>query len=93
MLIECFKKALLLHNNACSDIAAHIVESLNNLKYEVLQLSFYNPNFMPPDFHPFGPLKEALQGQKLYGDEVKKAVQEWLTVQPKAFYCERISKL
>jgi hypothetical protein len=46
------------------------------------------------DYHPFGPLKDALRGCRFTSDEgVKKAVHEWLAAQTKTFFSVGIQKL
>jgi hypothetical protein len=42
------------------------------------------PDLGPTNFHMFGPMKEALRGRKfLANEEVIRAVQNWLKMQPK----------
>jgi histone-lysine N-methyltransferase SETMAR len=62
------KRALLLHDNARHHTAAHTVDRLRALKFEVLKHPPYSPELAPSDFHLFGPLKEHLRGQKFAGD-------------------------
>jgi hypothetical protein len=47
---------MLLHNNACLHTAAHTVETLKKLNFEVLEHPSYNPDLAPLDCHLFGPL-------------------------------------
>jgi hypothetical protein len=68
------KRVLLLHDNTHPDMAAHTVDTLHALKYEVLKLPPYIPDLAPSDFHLFGPTKEHLRGQKFADDEVMEAV-------------------
>jgi len=70
---------VLLHDNARPHTAAHTVETLQNLKFEVLAHPPYNPELAPSDYHLFGPLKEALRGRRFTADqELKEAVHEIL---------------
>jgi hypothetical protein len=57
------KRVLLLHDNAGFHTAAHTVDTLHALKFEVLKHPPYNPDLAPSDFHLFGPMKEHLWGQ------------------------------
>ena len=88
------KRVLLLHDNARPHMAAHRVDTLRALKFEVLKHPPYSPDLAPSDFHLFGNLKEHLQGQKFADDnEVMEVVQSWLKATPKSFFLEGIRKL
>jgi hypothetical protein len=81
------KSVLLLHNNARPHTAAHTVDALRALKFEVLKHPPYSPDLAPSDFHLFGPMKEHLWCQKFADDiEVMEAVQSWLKATPKGFF-------
>jgi hypothetical protein len=88
------KRVLLLHDNACPHMAAHTVDVLCALKFEVLKHPPYSPDLAPSDFHLFGPKKEHLRGQKFADDNtVMEAVQSWLKAMPNSFFLEGICKL
>jgi len=53
------KEILLFHNNARLHTAAHTLETLKQLKWEVMEHPAYSPNLVPSDFQLFGPLKNA----------------------------------
>jgi histone-lysine N-methyltransferase SETMAR len=57
------KGVLLLHDNGRLHTAAHTVDTLRTLKFEVLKHPPYVPDLAPSDFHLFGPMKEHLRGQ------------------------------
>jgi hypothetical protein len=60
----------------------------------VLQHPLHSRDLAPPDSHLYEPLKEALKGWELFGDdEVKEVVEDWIKAQPKTFYYNRIRKL
>ena len=81
------KRVLLLHNNAHPHTAAHTVDTLRTLKFEVLKQPPYSPDLAPFDFHLFGPMKKYLRGQKFAdNNEVMEAVQSWLKAMPKSFF-------
>jgi hypothetical protein len=62
-------------------------ETLQQLKFKVLDHPAYSPDLAPSDFHLFGPLKETLRGRRLAeDDEVKEAVDDWLLTQPKQLW-------
>jgi histone-lysine N-methyltransferase SETMAR len=54
----------------------------------------YSPDLAPSDFHLFLHLQKFLAGQRFNNDEdIKKAVQKWLSSQAAPFYDEGIQKL
>jgi histone-lysine N-methyltransferase SETMAR len=81
------KGVALLHDNAHLHTAAHTVETLCHLSFEVLKHPPYSPDLAPSDYHLFGPLKDALRGRHFASDqEVKGVVHAWLVTQPKTFF-------
>ena len=56
------KCIVLLHDNARPHSAAHTVETLQKLNFEVLAHPLYSPDLAPSEYHLFGPLKVALRG-------------------------------
>jgi histone-lysine N-methyltransferase SETMAR len=62
------KRVLLLHDNARPHTAAHTVDTLRAMKFEVLKHPPYSPDLAPSDIHLFGPLKGHLLGQKFADD-------------------------
>ena len=63
------KRVLLLHDSARPHMAAHTVDTLRDLKFEVLKNPPYSPDLAPSDFHFFGPMKEHLRGHKFADDD------------------------
>jgi hypothetical protein len=55
-------------------MAAHAVDTLHALNFEVLKHPPYSPALTPLDFHLFGPMKEYVWGQKFADDSVMAAV-------------------
>jgi len=51
------KRVLLLHDNARPHTAAHTVNTLLDLKFEVLKRPPHSPGLAPSDFHLVGPMK------------------------------------
>jgi hypothetical protein len=85
---------LFLHTNAWPHTAAHTKETLQELKFEVLEHPAYSLDLATLDFHLFGPLKETLRGCRFVDDdEVKEAVHDWLHTQPKQFFTDGMRKL
>jgi histone-lysine N-methyltransferase SETMAR len=82
-----------LHDNACPHTAAHTVDSLKKLNFEVLEHPPYSPHLAPSDCHLFGPLKQALRGCRFTTDQqLKETVYAWLVSQPITFCSEGIKK-
>jgi hypothetical protein len=74
-------------HNARLHTAAHTVETLQKLKFEILAHPPLSTDLPPSGYHLFGPLKEALRGCRFTSDkELKEAVHEWLTIQQKTFF-------
>ena len=87
------KKVLLLHDNARPHTVNQTVETINHLGFEVLEHPAYSPDLAPPDYHLFGPLKNALRSRRFSTDkEVRETVHKWLRDQPKTFFLEGIPK-
>lgn len=88
------RQVVLLHDNARPHTAALTREKLEQLGWETLEHPPYSPDLSPCDFHVFGPLKEALGGQRFDSDaEVEAYVRNWLQTRPASFYEEGIGKL
>ena len=80
---------MLLHDIARSHTAAHSVETLKKLNFEVLEHPPYIADLVPSDYHLFGPLKQALRDRRITTDQqLKETVHAWLVSQPKTFYSE-----
>jgi hypothetical protein len=80
------KRALLLHDNTRPHMAAHTVDILCALKFEVLKHPPFSSDLVPSDFNLFGPMKEHLLGQKFTDDDVVMEAVE-------CFFLEDIRKL
>jgi hypothetical protein len=85
--------AFLPCNNACLHSAAATVEGIRQLKFEFLPCPTYSLDLAPLDDHMFGPIKEALCGQRLASDEVEDVVHMWLRSQSKTFFTDGIRSL
>ena len=82
------------HDNARPHTAAHKVQTINNLGWELLPHPPYSPDLAPSGFQLFSPLKEFTRGTKFESeDEVKSVVSDWLRHQSKDFNDEGIRKL
>ena len=88
------KGVVLLHDNTRPHTAAHIAETLRNLKFQVMTHPPYSPDLALSEFHLFGSLKEALRNCQFTSDkEVKEAMHAWLAAQSKTIFSEGIRKL
>jgi hypothetical protein len=73
---------------------AHILETIRKLKWKVMEHPVHSSDFVPSDFHLFGPLNEVLGGRRFqYDEDVKNAVCQWLCAQPETFDYDGIKKL
>ena len=82
-----------LQDNARPHMAARTMDSIQKLKWNVLQHPPYSPELAPSDYHLLGPLKEHLGGKMFRNNDVIQDVQEWLHWQPKDFFLSDIRKL
>jgi hypothetical protein len=88
------KGVALLHDSVRQNTAAHTVETLHHLNFEVLEHPLYSPDLALSDYHLFGPLKDTLRGCHFASDqELKEVVHAWLVTQPKTVFSEGIQKL
>ena len=83
---------LLLHNNARPPSAAQPQDLITSFRWEQIDHPLYSPDLAPSDFHLFLHLKNFLGGKR-FDDDLKDAVQKWLTSQVATFYEEGIQKL
>jgi len=79
---------------SCTVTMLATVETIQNLKFEVLPHPSYSPDLIPCDFHAFGPVREALHCHWFGNDEkVKEVMCTWIREQPKTFFSDGIWKL
>jgi len=86
---------LLLHDNGRPHSAAQTQDLITSFRLEQMDHPPpYNPDLAPSDFHLFLHLKKSLGGKGFDDDDdLKDAVQKWLTSQAAAFYEEGVQKL
>ena len=85
---------LLLHDNARLHAAAQTQDLITSFMWEQKDHSPYSPDLTPSDFHLFLYLKKFLGGKRFdHDDDLKDAVQKWLTLQAAAFCEQGIQKL
>ena len=84
----------LLHDNARPHSAAQTQDLITSFKWEQMDHPPYSPDLAPNVFLLFLHLKKFLRGKRFDDDDdLKDAVQKWLTSQAAAFYEEGIQKL
>jgi len=84
----------LLHDNARPHSAAQTQDLITSFKWEQMDHPPYSPELAPSDYHLFLQLKKFLGAKRFDNDDdLKDAVQKWLTSQVAAFYEEGIQKL
>jgi len=84
---------LLLHNNTLPYSAAQTQDIITSFKWEHMDHPLYSPDLVPSDYHLILHLKKFMGGKGFDDDDLKDAVQNWLTSQVAAFYEEGIQKL
>ena len=90
----CTMRHFLLHDNAWPHSAAQTQDLITSFKSEEMDHPTYSPDLAPSDSHLFLRLKKFLGGTRFDDDdELKDAVQKWLTWQAAAFYEEVVQKL
>jgi histone-lysine N-methyltransferase SETMAR len=73
------RDVLLLHNNARPHTAALTQKKLAELYWTALEHRPYSPDLSPCDFFLFGPLKEALGGERFNSNQqVEQFMCNWL---------------
>jgi histone-lysine N-methyltransferase SETMAR len=78
---------VLLQDNARPHTAALTQPKLEQLGWKTLEHPPYSPDLSPCDFQVFGPLNEALGGQRFNdGAGVEAYVRTWLQTRPTSFY-------
>jgi transposase len=87
------RRVVLLHDNAWPHTAAQTQALITSFGWEQINHTHppHSPDLAPSDFHLFLHLKKFLAGQRFDNDEdVKRAVQKWLSSQAATFYDEGI---
>ena len=80
--ITCTVRHFLLHDNARPHSAAQTQDLITSFKWEQMDHPPYSPDLAPSDFHLFLHLKKFLGGKRFDDDDdLKDAVQKWLTSQ------------
>lgn len=88
------RDVILLQDNARPHTAALSMTKIETLSWTTLEHPPYSPDLSPCDYHLFGPMKEALGGQRFDDDvAVEDFVRNWLMAQPRSFYENGIKKL
>jgi len=84
------KTVLLQNDNALPHISAPTIDTIRNLKFEILKHPPYSPDLALSDFYSYCPLHEAIRGRRFgSNEEVKEAVHE----QPNTYFSNGIKKL
>ena len=76
---------LLLHDNARPHSATQTQDLITSFKWEQMDHTLYSPDLATSDYHLFLH-KKYLGSKRSDDDDLKDAVQKWLTLQAAAFY-------
>lgn len=88
------KGVIFHHDNARPHTAKHTMETLRNLRWELISHPAYSPDLAPCDFHLFPQLKDALRGRRFTcNSEVEEFAQNWCRDQPKIFFSQGFDNL
>jgi hypothetical protein len=88
------KGVLLLHSMCLLILSQLLLKQLGSWKFNFSYTPPYIPDLAPLDYQMFGPLTEALCGQRFaHDDEVKDVMHTWLWLQLKTFFADRIRTL
>lgn len=88
------RDVILLHDNARPHTANETRLKLEEMSWETLEHPPYSPDLSPCDFYMFGPLKDALGGQRFNDNAaVEVFVRNWLRTRPVSFYNDGMQKL
>lgn len=83
-----------VHDNARPHTSQRTQDLIDSFGWEVLDHAPYSPDLAPSDFHLFWYLKHHLGGQRFNDDdEVKAAVNSWLSEQAAEFFEEGYQNL
>jgi len=84
-----------LHDNAQPHSAAQTQDLITSFRQEQMDHPLYSPDLARSDFQLFLHLKKFLGSRRFDDDDddLKDAVQKWLSLQAAAFYEEGIQKL
>jgi len=83
---------ILLHGNAWPHSAAQTQDLITSFKWEQMDHPLHSPDLAPSDYQLFLHLMKFLGGKRFDDDDLKDAVQKWLTSQAAAFYEKGIQK-
>ena len=88
------ERVILLHDNARPHVSKAVIDVLKELKWDILPHPPYSPDIAPSDYHLFQSMAHALLEQRFknHGD-VKKWLDEWISLKSPNFYYDGIHKL
>ncbi len=87
-------RPLLQHDNARPHTARLTMDTISELRWELLPHPAYSPDPAPSDFHLFGKLKEPLRGKHYTTlKDLQKDLKKWVEGTPKDFFEKGLKKL
>ena len=86
-------KAIFLHDNAPSQTAKLVRDTLEAFSWEVLLHAAYSSDLVPSDYHLFRWVTHLLSSALVRTEDVKKWLDEWFAAKGKDFYWRGIHKL
>lgn len=87
-------RPLLQQDNARPHTARQTIDTIADLRWELLPHPAYSPDLAPSDYHLFGELKDPLRGIHFESlKAIQKAVNDWILGTPQKFFENGLKKL
>ena len=87
-------KVKLLHDNARPHVAIQVIDTINELEWDLMPHAAYSPDLAPSDYHLFRSLEHSLRNKSFANpQDVKKHLDSFFESKPASFYREGIQKL
>ena len=82
-----YAQSLFFHDNAPSDTAKRVKETIETFSWEILAHAAYSPDLAPTDYHLFASLGHDLAEQRFTSYEnVREWLDNWFDLKDKQFY-------
>ena len=87
-------KVIFLHDNAPSNTAKRVKETIETFSWEILAYAAYSPDLAPSDYHLFASLGHAVAEQRFTSYEnVREWLDNWFDLKDEQFYWRGIHHL
>ncbi|QQP57921.1 Transposase [Caligus rogercresseyi] len=87
-------KVILLHDNAPAHKAKQVQETIESLRWEILQHAVYSPDLAHSNYYLFASMGNALAEQRFTSyEDVRKWIDDWFASKEQQFFWRGIHKL